>query len=55
LVTVVVALLASDVAFQNAIEVWFVEDDPALANYRVGDVPGESGCKINLVAHFNLT
>jgi len=33
LVTVVAALLASNVAFRNAIEVWFVEDDPALANY----------------------
>ncbi len=26
-------MLASKVTFQNAIEVWFVEDDPALANY----------------------
>jgi len=33
LVTVVSALLASNVAFQNTIDVWFVEDDPALANY----------------------
>lgn len=33
LVTVVSVLLAGNVTFQNTIEVWFVEDDPALANY----------------------
>jgi predicted RND superfamily exporter protein len=33
LVTVVSVLLASNVTFQNTIEVWFVEDDPALTNY----------------------
>jgi len=34
LVTVVSTLLANNVAFQNSIDVWFVEDDPALANYN---------------------
>ena len=33
LVTVVAAMLASNVAFQNTIDVWFVEGDPALTNY----------------------
>lgn len=33
IVTGLAAMLASKVTFQNAIEVWFVEDDPALANY----------------------
>ena len=34
LVTVVAVLTAKNVTFQNTIEVWFVEDDPALANYE---------------------
>jgi len=34
LVTIVAALQASKVTFQNTIEVWFVDDDPALANYE---------------------
>ena len=33
IVTVVATVLASRVTFQNAIDVWFVEDDPALAIY----------------------
>jgi hypothetical protein len=33
IITGLAAMLASKVTFQNAIEVWFVEDDPALANY----------------------
>jgi len=33
IVTGLAAMLASKVTFQNAIEVWFVEEDPALSNY----------------------
>jgi len=33
IVTFAAAILASRVTFQNAIDVWFVEDDPALATY----------------------
>jgi len=33
-VTIAAALQASNVTFQNTIEVWFVDDDPALANYE---------------------
>ena len=33
IVTALATVLAGRVPFQNAIDVWFVEDDPALANY----------------------
>jgi predicted RND superfamily exporter protein len=33
MVTVVAAVLADRVTFQNAIDVWFVEDDPAITTY----------------------
>ena len=33
IVTSFAGVLASKVTFQNAIDVWFVEDDPALAIY----------------------
>ena len=33
IVTIIAAILASRVTFQNAIDVWFVEGDPALATY----------------------
>ena len=33
IVTSFAAVLASNVTFQNAIDVWFVEDDPALTIY----------------------
>jgi predicted RND superfamily exporter protein len=33
IVTFAASILASRVTFQNAIDVWFVEDDPALATY----------------------
>ena len=33
IVTGLAAMLASKVTFQNTIEAWFVEDDPAFANY----------------------
>jgi len=34
IVTAMAAVLAGSVSFQNAIDVWFVEDDPTLANYE---------------------